>query len=93
MNNLQNIDNDYPLFVTLNPINEIHQDDVFGVYEYQHPVFDKNAIKAQDQLGSIQGTRNIWYCGAWTKYGFHEDGLNSAINIAKKFGVEIPWQK
>ncbi len=93
MNNLQNIDNDYPLFVTLNPINEIHQDDVFGVYEYEHPVFDNNAIKAQDQLGSIQGTRNIWYCGAWTKYGFHEDGLNSAINIAKKFGVEIPWQQ
>ncbi len=92
MNNLQNIDNDYPLFVTLNPINKINQNDVFGVYEYEHPVFDGNAIKAQDGLDSIQGIRNVWYCGAWTKYGFHEDGLNSAINIAKKFGIEIPWQ-
>ena len=92
MNNLQNIDSNYPLFVTLNPINKIPKEDIFGIYEYDHPVFDYSAIKAQKNLNDIQGKRNIWYCGAWTKYGFHEDGINSAINIAKKLGVEIPWQ-
>jgi predicted NAD/FAD-binding protein len=47
----------------------------------EHPVFDKNAILAQERLDEIQGTDRIWYCGAWQKYGFHEDGLASAINM------------
>ena len=93
MNNLQNIDQGKPLFVTLNPIEEVNNDDVFGVYNYEHPIFDDGAIKAQERLGEIQGKRNIWFCGAWTKYGFHEDGLNSAIQVAKHFNMEVPWKK
>ncbi|MFT6106162.1 MAG: putative NAD/FAD-binding protein [Rickettsiales bacterium] len=93
MNNLQNIDHQNPLFVTLNPIEKIDQKDVFGEYKYQHPIFDAEAIDAQENLEKIQGKRNIWFCGAWTKYGFHEDGLNSAINIAEKLGVKVPWKK
>ena len=92
MNQLQNIDPQKPLFVTLNPIKKIHQCDIFASYQYEHPVFDTKAIAAQEKLPSIQGKRNIWYCGAWTKYGFHEDGLNSAITVAKKLKVPIPWQ-
>ncbi len=93
MNNLQNIAEKKPLFVTLNPIEKINPSDVFGKYEYEHPIFDQGAIDAQENLEKIQGKRNIWFCGAWTKYGFHEDGLNSAINIAQKFNIEAPWKK
>jgi len=93
MNNLQNIDHLHPLFVTLNPIEQINKNDIFGEYEYEHPIFDEEAIKAQENLDKIQGKRNIWFCGAWTKYGFHEDGLNSAISVAKAFGIEVPWKK
>jgi predicted NAD/FAD-binding protein len=92
MNNLQNIDKKHPLFVTLNPILAIDEKDIFAKYDYEHPIFDENAIKAQENLDKIQGKRNIWFCGAWTKYGFHEDGLNSAINVAKKFKIEAPWK-
>lgn len=92
MNNLQNIDHSYPLFVTLNPIEDINEKDIFGKYEYEHPIFDEEAIKSQENLDKIQGKRKIWFCGAWTKYGFHEDGLNSAIDIAKKFKIDVPWK-
>ena len=93
MNNLQNINKEKPLFVTLNPIDPIAKNDIFGEYEYEHPIFDSEAVKAQEKLKDIQGKRNLWFCGAWTKYGFHEDGLNSAINVVKNLGVEIPWKK
>lgn len=93
MNNLQNIDKEYPLFVTLNPITKIKKSNVFTEYSYEHPVFDFKAINAQKNLEKIQGKRNIWFCGAWTKYGFHEDGLNSALKIIKKIGGSVPWEK
>ena len=67
MNQLQNIDPQKPLFVTLNPIKKIHQRDIFSSYQYEHPVFDAKAIAAQEKLPSIQGKRNIWYCGAWNQ--------------------------
>lgn len=85
MNNLQNIDSKLPVFVTLNPFAQIEKSKIFGVYEYEHPVFTQSAINAQENFEEIQGLGNIWHCGAWLKYGFHEDGLNSAINIAKQF--------
>ena len=93
MNNLQNISAKYPLFVTLNPFTEISKNHIFGTYQYEHPIFNQEAITAQNKLKQIQGERNIWFCGAWTKYGFHEDGLNSAINVVQKFGIEVPWKK
>jgi predicted NAD/FAD-binding protein len=93
MNNLQNIPASHPLFVTLNPIEKVAEQHIFGKYEYAHPIFDSEAINAQENLHKIQGKRNMWFCGAWTKYGFHEDGLNSAINVVKKFGIEVPWKK
>ena len=85
MNSLQNIDTQYPLFVTLNPFSEIKEEAIFGIYNYEHPSFTLEAIAAQKQLPSIQGKGNIWYAGAWTGYGFHEDGLVSALRIAKNF--------
>ncbi|MFZ8864338.1 MAG: NAD(P)/FAD-dependent oxidoreductase [Rickettsiales bacterium] len=93
MNNLQNISAKYPLFVTLNPLKKIAKKNIFGIFHYEHPIFNQAAITAQNKLSHIQGKRNIWFCGAWTKYGFHEDGLNSALKIATKFNVKAPWLK
>ena len=81
MNRLQNINKEYPLFVTLNPPEPPASDLTFGYFEYDHPQFDSIAFKAQSNLASIQGTYNTWFCGAWAGFGFHEDGLQSAQKI------------
>ena len=60
-------------------------------FEYAHPVFDRKAIDAQKNISKIQGVDHTWFCGAWCRYGFHEDGLASALDIVKDFGVEPVW--
>mgnify|MGYP006084873457 FL=1 len=93
MNLLQNIDKKYPLFVTLNPEEgSIDEGLIFKEILYEHPILDENALKGQSKLENIQGLNNIWFAGAWTKYGFHEDGIISALNIAEKLGSEYPWK-
>ena len=59
---------------------------------YEHPILDENALKGQSKLENIQGLNNIWFAGAWTKYGFHEDGIKSALHIAEKLGTNSPWK-
>lgn len=93
MNNLQPLNTDKPIIVTLNPGREPDAELVHDRYTFHHPVFDGKAIEAQQKLNTIQGVDNIWYCGAWQRYGFHEDGLLSAVNVAKSLGVTIPWEK
>ncbi|NRB10653.1 MAG: FAD-dependent oxidoreductase [Rickettsiaceae bacterium] len=92
MNNLQKLNCKTQIFVTVNPNKQIKQGDIFNEYEFEHPLFDLNAIKAQEKLATIQGKNNSWFAGAYNKYGFHEDGLLSAVNIAKKLEVDLPWQ-
>lgn len=92
MNNLQSLDPDFPLFVTLNPGREPKAELVYDHHEFSHPIFDRPAIHAQDRIPDIQGQNNIWFCGAYQRYGFHEDGLLSAVTVAKSFGVDIPWE-
>lgn len=91
MNNLQSLDPDFPLFVTLNPGREPKAELVYDRHEFSHPIFDRPAIDAQGRIPDIQGQNNIWFCGAYQRYGFHEDGLLSAVNVVKSFGAEIPW--
>lgn len=88
MNLLQSIDYSKPLFVTLNPKKEIVDSDIFAKFIYHHPIFDKNAIDAQSQISQIQGKDGFYYVGAYQANGFHEDGLLSAIKVAKLFGIE-----
>jgi predicted NAD/FAD-binding protein len=71
-----------PVIVSLNPRRAIAADKVLGEYDYSHPVFDAGAIDAQRRLPSIQGRAGTWFCGAWTRYGFHEDGLMSGLAVA-----------
>ncbi len=91
MNSLQGIDRRYPLFVTLNPTRRIAPEHVFDEHDFEHPVFDEAAIAAQSQLRALQGFRNTWFCGAHLGHGFHEDGLRSAVEVARGLGAAIPW--
>jgi predicted NAD/FAD-binding protein len=77
INRLQPLPWTTPVVVSLNPSRQPAADKVIGEYDYSHPVFDAAAIDAQRLLPQIQGLSNTWFCGAWTRYGFHEDGLMS----------------
>ena len=91
MNNLQNFETDKPVLVTLNPARRPQKDLILDEHEFSHPIFDEPAIQGQDKMDSIQGARGLWFCGAYQRYGFHEDGLLSAVRVAEKMGVRIPW--
>jgi predicted NAD/FAD-binding protein len=54
---------------------------VLGSYDYAHPVFDLAAVAAQRRIPVLQGQQHTWFCGAWTRYGFHEDGLMSGLAV------------
>lgn len=92
MNRLQSIDKNKPLFVSLNPWQDPEPQAMFGEYEYHHPIFDGRAMQAQSEIRMIQGSRNSWYCGSYHRYGFHEDAMRSAIEVANLLGVKAPWQ-
>ena len=91
MNRLQSLPEECPLFVTLNPDRVIDPAKVFATFSYDHPVYDAAAIAAQARLPSIQGTDRLWFAGAWTGYGFHEDGLRSGLAAAQALGGIAPW--
>ncbi|MBM3617303.1 MAG: FAD-dependent oxidoreductase [Alphaproteobacteria bacterium] len=93
MNNLQPIDPSRPTFVTLNPDRIPAPELTFDRHAFSHPVFTLDAIHAQSELPTIQGKENIWFCGAYTRYGFHEDGMMSGIAVAKGLGAEVPWEQ
>ena len=82
-----------PVIVTLNPTRAPQADKVIAEFDYAHPVFDRAAIAAQHALPAIQGQRGLWFCGAWTGYGFHEDGLKSGLAVANALGEYAPWQQ
>jgi uncharacterized protein len=81
MNSLQPIPQDDPLFVTLNTTRPIREDLIHDVTTFHHPVFDVAAFAAQDRIRMMNGTRNTWFCGAWMRNGFHEDGFASAVDV------------
>ncbi|MGB7650506.1 MAG: FAD-dependent oxidoreductase [Gallionella sp.] len=91
LNKLQPLSIKTPLLVTLNPTDEISAQYVLADIAYAHPLLDSAAIAAQAKLPALQGVNRTWFCGAWTGYGFHEDGLKSALNVAAAFGVSPPW--
>ncbi|PPD16508.1 MAG: NAD/FAD-binding protein [Methylobacterium sp.] len=92
MNRLQGIDDTRPLFVTLNPRIEPAEEKVFGRYAYAHPQYDASALAAQRALPGIQGRGGVFYAGAWTGYGFHEDGLRAGFEAADRLIAEHGMQ-
>lgn len=93
INRLQPLPFETPVVVSLNPFLEPDSERVIGRFHYAHPVFDQGAIDAQAALPAIQGNNRSWFVGAWTGYGFHEDGLKSAVAVAEAMGVEVPWRR
>lgn len=89
LNRLQSLKTRDNILLTLNPERKPNES-IFQV-EYDHPVFDQPAIDAQSEIPAIQGIDGVYFAGAWTRYGFHEDGLLSAVNIAKHFDIQPPW--
>jgi len=83
LNRLQRIPFQQPVVVSLNPVQAIDPATIVGEYAYAHPVFDLAAIEAQKRLPLIQGQQRTWFAGAWTGYGFHEDGLKSGLNVGR----------
>lgn len=83
MNSLQPIPQDDPLFVTLNTTRPIRDELVHDVTTFHHPVFDVAAFAAQDRIRVMNGARNTWFCGAWMRNGFHEDGFASAVDVVR----------
>ncbi len=83
LNRLQRIPFAQPVVVSLNPLQTIDPATIVGEYDYAHPVFDLAAIEAQKKLPLLQGQQHTWYAGAWTGYGFHEDGLKSGLQVGR----------
>ena len=83
LNQLQPLKLKRPIFVSLNPLQEPEPASTLKIIDYAHPVFDLAAVRAQRQLPSVQGIDGVWFAGAWTAYGFHEDGLRSGLAVAR----------
>jgi predicted NAD/FAD-binding protein len=92
MNRLQGIPDGTPLFVTLNPHREVSAGTIIRRLNYRHPSFNAAAMAAQEELWSLQGVRNTWFCGSYFGSGFHEDGLQAGLAVAETLGaVRRPW--
>tara|TARA_B100000700_G_scaffold296681_1_gene360804 strand:+ start:484 stop:1725 length:1242 start_codon:yes stop_codon:yes gene_type:complete len=84
LNKLQNLKTEKNYFLTLNPILEIDSKKIIKTVKFSHPFYDIKTLNAQKDLSKLQGINNSWFCGSYFGYGFHEDGLKSAINVANK---------
>ena len=82
LNRLQPLPFAQPVLVSLNPVSPIDPAKILGEFDYDHPVFDLSAWSAQKQVTELQGVQRTWFAGAWTGYGFHEDGLQSGYRAA-----------
>ena len=87
LNNLQNLKCDQNFFLTLNPISEINKKNIVKNINFTHPYFNSETLKYQKSLLSLQGKKRTWYCGSYFSYGFHEDGIKSAINLIENFKI------
>lgn len=91
INKLQPLPFSEPVVVTLNPLHEPSEAKLIRRFHYEHPVLDAEAVQSQKLLPSIQGLDRAWFCGAWAGFGFHEDGLKSALRVVRDFGVQPAW--
>ncbi|MEQ3728265.1 MAG: FAD-dependent oxidoreductase [Tateyamaria sp.] len=83
INSLQPVPMDDPHFVTLNSNREIKDELIYDQTVLRHPVYDLAALAAQDTVRAMNGSKNTWFCGAWMRHGFHEDGLSSAVDVVR----------
>ncbi|MCF6764232.1 NAD(P)-binding protein [Thiotrichales bacterium 19S3-7] len=91
MNNLQKLDAEKNYFVTINPQQRLDPNLVIDRHTFEHPIFNQAAIESQEGIDKIQGINHTFYIGAYLRYGFHEDGILSAVKVTERLGVKIPW--
>ena len=89
MNSLQPIPHDDPMFITLNANHPVREECIYDTYTFSHPVYDTAALEAQKAIRNFNGTNRTWFCGAWMRNGFHEDGFASAVDIARAMEERI----
>ncbi len=87
LNRLQNLESEENYFLTLNPIYKIINTKVIQKVTFTHPYFNSETMRYQKELNTLQGKKRTWYCGAYFGYGFHEDGIKSALNLIKNFKI------
>ena len=93
MNILQHIDKKNPVFVTLNPKKIPNADKIYKTIQYEHPIYSDQTLKGQLMMNGLQGQNNFYFAGAHLGYGFHEDGITSAMKIIDMLGSKIPWNQ
>ena len=93
LNRLQSLPRRHPVLLTLNPIAEPDPELVVDEYEYAHPQFDEAGRVAQRRMVRLQGANRSWFAGAYLGYGFHEDGLQSGLNVAAALDAPPPWYR
>lgn len=92
LNTLQQLPEGTPsVMETLNRDRDPAPGTLLAELAFQHPMYSRAAVAAQAKLPAIQGADRIWYAGAWTRYGFHEDGILSAVHVAEALGATLPW--
>lgn len=91
LNRLQPLPFKSPVIVTMNPLVPPDPASVIQTISYDHPVFLAESAEAKRALRRLQGKDRLWFAGAWTRYGFHEDGLMSGIAVARALGASVPW--
>ena len=92
LNILQHVDDSIPLYVTLNPAQKIDATKVHAEMDYEHPLYSTDSIVGQELIEKLQGQNNTYFAGAHLGFGFHEDGVASAVNVAQKLEVPLQWQ-
>ena len=92
INRLQPLPTETPVIVSLNPLQDIDPAQVHGSFHYSHPVFNRQSVGIQRQIAAANGRDGIWLAGAWLGYGFHEDGLASALRVARQLDADLSWQ-
>jgi predicted NAD/FAD-binding protein len=89
MNILQGLKAPETLCITLNRTEAVDPDKILGRFSYDHPIFDRQALDAQERWPQISGVNRTHFCGAYWGYGFHEDGVRSALNVCEAFGESL----
>jgi predicted NAD/FAD-binding protein len=89
LSRLQNDDSQVPILLTLNATDEIDPSKVLRTFSYHHPAYSRESIWAQQRFKEISGRNRTHFCGAYWGYGFHEDGVNSALAVAEHFGITL----
>jgi predicted NAD/FAD-binding protein len=89
MNRLQSLQAEREFCVTLNRTEAIDPERIIRQIAYSHPVFTRSGVRAQGRFEEISARSRTHFCGAYWGWGFHEDGVVSALRVAERFGARL----